>query len=287
MDWIVQVARLIAHFLALVPNTVWAALIAAGVAFLTTTLSNRNSRKQLQMQLGHSARERERDRAMALRRDVYLPAIEAVTRAHGALGLLVDLDADLSALGKQMTADFATLAKVQLIAGETTVRGLLGFQKALMPAYFELLAHRSSLAIRRGAIATEQALIDRALAEHRRFVQMMQQINLSAIPDGPAMERVKAQPEIQMNEMKVHVAKQAELHREQTAEHLSVTARLSDLSLEIARFMPDTLISARQELDLPIDPDEYKRLFAEQQDGVQRAIRDFIDRFRNAGRPPS
>lgn len=285
MGWMLQVATLIGYLLSRVPDTVWAALIAAGVAFLTTTLSNRNSRKQLQMQLSHSARERDRDRAMALRRDVYLPAIEAVTRTHGALGRVTDLDVDVSDVSNQLLADFATMAKIHLVAGEATVRGMLAFQKALMPAYFELLTRRMSLAIRRGAIATEQSLIDRAAAEHQKFVQMMQQINLSTLPDPTAMERVKAQADIQMNNMQVHAARQATLHQEQTADYLSVTERLAELSLEVARFMPATLVSARQELDLPIDPDEYKRLFAEQQEGAQRAIKEFVDRLRKAGRP--
>ena len=58
-----------------IPNVVWAALIAAGVAFFTTTLSNRNSRKQLQMQLDATERREKIEREMALKRDVYLPAV--------------------------------------------------------------------------------------------------------------------------------------------------------------------------------------------------------------------
>lgn len=283
MNWLYHVAASILYFLGRVPDVVWAALIAAGVAFFTTTLSNRNSRRQLQMQLDHGAREQERDRAMALRRDVYLPAIEAVARVHGVLGRVINLDVDLSAISDQMVIDFAAMAKVHLVAGEATVRGLLAFQKALMPAYFELLARRSSLAVRQGPIATEQTLIDRALAEHRKFLQMMQQINLSGVRDDAAMQRVNAQADIQMSSARTHSEKQAALHGEQTADQLSATARLGELELEVARFMPETLIAARRELDLPIDPDEYKRLFGEQQESVQRAMREFIDRLR---KPP-
>ena len=72
MDWIHHV-----------PDPVWAALIgaiiASGVSFVVTILSNRNSRKQLQMQLDENARQRDRERTMTLRRDVYLPATEAIT----------------------------------------------------------------------------------------------------------------------------------------------------------------------------------------------------------------
>lgn len=284
MDSVQHAGSLVLYLLHHVPDTVWAALIAAGVAFVTTTLSNRHSRKELRMQLDHNASERDRDRAMALRRDVYLPAIEAVTRTQAALGQVVDLNADVSALSKQMVADFSTIAKVHLIAGEATVRGLLAFQKALMPAYFELLTRRASLDLRRGAIATEQSLFDRALAEHQKLTQMMQQINLANSPDAPAaMERVKAQADIQMKEMKAHAGKEAALHAEQMADHLSVMQRLTELSSGVAELMPETLLSARAELDLPIDPDLYKRLFVEQQEAVQNTISEFVEGLRKAG----
>src|ERR1700730_19422557 len=164
MEWVCLVAMTASEGLMLVvslfrqvPDVVRAALIAALVAFLTTTLSNRNSRKQLQMQLSHSTQEQDRDRAMALRRDVYLPALEAVARSHGALGQTANLDADMTAVSTQLVADLATIAKVHLVANEATVRGLLAFQKALMPAYFELTTRRIPLVVRREAIATEES----------------------------------------------------------------------------------------------------------------------------------
>lgn len=77
-----------------VPEVVWAALIAALVAFTSTVLSNRNSRKQLKLQLDDNALQRDRDRTMCLRRDVYLPAAEALARLQGALGKLTSVNAD-------------------------------------------------------------------------------------------------------------------------------------------------------------------------------------------------
>jgi hypothetical protein len=93
MDWMHRNQALIAEILShwddalhRVPDVVWAALIAAGVAFLTTTLSNRNSRKQLKMQLDSSAQHQKLEREMALRRDVYLPVAEAIPRMNGCIG---------------------------------------------------------------------------------------------------------------------------------------------------------------------------------------------------------
>jgi hypothetical protein len=86
MEGIHSIFVAVGDFLHHVPEVVWSALIAASVAFFTTTLSNRNSRAQLQMQLDATARREKIEREMALRRDVYLPATEAITRASASLG---------------------------------------------------------------------------------------------------------------------------------------------------------------------------------------------------------
>src|SRR5580698_1466183 len=128
-----------------VPDVIWGALIAALVAFTSTMLSNRNSRKQLRMQLTSDALQQDRERAMALRRDVYLPAAEAIARCQGALGQLTDVNADQKAVAHQLVVDLATFAKIHLVASEPTIIALMTYQKAFMPAYVELLELRAPM----------------------------------------------------------------------------------------------------------------------------------------------
>jgi hypothetical protein len=107
-DFMLEIADLIRR----VPDTVWAAVIAASIAFLTTILTNKNSRKQLRMQLQHEAQERERERAMALRRDVFLPAAEALIRGQQALGQVVNLDIPLDEVQKLVNIALAATSKI-------------------------------------------------------------------------------------------------------------------------------------------------------------------------------
>jgi hypothetical protein len=263
-----------------VPTVIWAALIAAGIAWFTTILSNRNSREQLAMQLKDGADQRERERAMALRRDVYLPAIEAIVRAHGTLGRLLDLDSNMSEIGQQMTSDLATIAKVHLVAREATVRGVLEYVTALMPAYLEFSGERMMLAIRKTAIASQQALMDLSVDAQRRLVELMREQNLSGNQDRAAMDRIGRQFEVEKNAYAGFAAKHRELNITQATELLRVAERLKDASVAVARLMPPPLLAARQELDLPIDADEFTRLYEAQQDAGLRAMQEFIDRIR-------
>jgi len=56
---------------------------------------------------------------------------------------------------------------------------------------------------------------------------------------------------------------------------------LSELAQIVSKCMPETLIAARQELELPIDPVEYRRLYVEQQDAITQATREFLEKLRN------
>src|SRR5262249_37943037 len=107
-EWMLEFVGLLRK----VPDTVWAAVIAASIAFLTTILTNKNSRKQLRMQLQHEAQERERERAMALRRDVFLPAAEALIRGQHALGQVVNIDAPIEEAQKLMNSALTATSKI-------------------------------------------------------------------------------------------------------------------------------------------------------------------------------
>jgi hypothetical protein len=267
-------------FLRQVPDVIWSAIIAAGIALFGTMLSNRNSRKQIRMQLDDTARQRESDRAMTLRRDVYLPAIEAVVRAHGALGQITDLDSDVAAIGRQLTADLATMAKVHLVGNESTVKELLEFQKRLMPAYIELFALRMPLLNRLYAIKAQKDLIDKTLAAQDSFLQMMVQVNLSGNPDREMMQRLNVQFGAAQATFQTHSTALSALQREQAVDQLAIVTRHNDLAGYVAQSMPAALICAREELGLPIHAETYQTLLAEQQQVVQGTMRDFLERIR-------
>lgn len=286
MDWIQGNQPLIAGFfshwdelLRRVPDVVWAALIAAGVAFLTTTLSNRNSRRQLKMQLDSNALRQKEEREMALRRDVYLPAAEAITRANSLLGLLSNVDSDHLSIGRQLTANLATLSKVQLVASDATVRALMTFTKTFMPAFLEMMTLRVPLLIRKNGISLQQTFMDAALAEHRRLVLLMKEHNISGGTDRALLDRLNGQCAKEMDVFRKHAAEQAELFRLQNEGIIAIAQRLGELLGPVAATVPDAILSARRELDLPIDEAEYRRLFGEQQQAAQAALRDIKEKF--------
>jgi hypothetical protein len=258
------------------PDAVWGAVVGAGIALLTTFLNNRHSRKQLRMQLADNALQRDRDRAMALRRDVYLPAVEAVTRMQATLGRLLDIEADQSKIGRQVSVDQSILAKVHLVASESTVRALMAYQGAFMPVYIEIIMLRAPLLVHKAGLETHQEYIDRAETENQRIVQLMKQLNIEGNTDKAAFDRLNAQSAIEFQTLKTHSDKQAALRLEMFSGQMQLGDRMVEAIGKPAALIATALISCRQELELPIDPIEYRRLVDEQQNAAREALREAL-----------
>jgi hypothetical protein len=265
-----------------VPDTVWAALIAAGVAFVTTTLSNRNSRKQLAMQLDHNARQQKLEREMSLRRDVYLPAIEAASRIQASMSRLVDVKEDQTALGRSMVDNTASLLKAHLVAQQPTVTALMKFQRAVMPGYVQMLVKRAPLVARKTQIDLTQGFMDSSIAEHQRIVQLMKEHNIAGSTDRAAMERLNLQAKNELENHSRHFATMNELNAQQGADLLALGATLTDWLEEHSSLLPEALLCARRDLELPIDEAEYRRLSTEQQSAAVAIMRDMPNFYKQA-----
>jgi hypothetical protein len=279
MEWTNAILSALHH----VPDTVWAALIAAGVAFFTATLSNRNSRKQLRMQLDSSATQQRLEREMALKRDVYLPTVEAVARIQGALGRLVDVNESQTEIARQMAADLATVLKAHLVASQATVTAIMNFTKVVMPAFLELTFLRAPFVNRKQLIALTQGHMDSALADHKALVQLMKQRNISGSSDSAAMERLQTQARNELTMHNKHADEQRDLFDEQNAGLALLGAKLGEILEKTSALLPEVLLSARRDLELPLDDAEYHRLSAEQQQAariVMQDVQSFIETIR-------
>jgi hypothetical protein len=184
-----------------------------------------------------------------------------------------------------MTADLATINKVQLIAGDATVQALMAYTNALMPAYIELLSLRLPLMNRKHAIGLEQMYMDAAMGEHRRLVQLMKEHNLSGNADRAALERLNSQCKSELEVFQTHANQQAALWQEQNANIFALGKTLAQLLGPIATTTPEALLAARRELDLPLDETAYRRLFAEQQQAARAILLGVEDRIKGVLSP--
>lgn len=164
-----------------IPDVIWSGVIASLLTLAGVLVSNRSNTQRLLIQLQHDAAEKSKERTAALRREVYLRAVEELTKANSHLASLPQSDPTNTNLADGLQGFFAAAARLQLVAEPQTA--LLVNQ--LVAAYAELLVklmarvaplHQTKLdiSISDGLYNKAQAEVTRVLAEMSKFNEAAQ-----------------------------------------------------------------------------------------------------------------
>lgn len=255
------------------------ALLAAVASFSASWLTIRNARRALQLQLKHDAEGRDRERTMALKRDVYIPIVQAITHAQAMLGQLINPDMDNNALATQIAEDLSTMAKIHAVGSEQTISAMMEYLKVLGPAHIQFMLARADLVSRKQAIARESVLMEDAEAAIKRFKELAGELHIAGNADAQGA-RLKELVDSEMRSHKEHKERRVQLIQQQTAAQLALFDQLIAVLGRLGDLLPDVVLATRRDLDLPLDSAEYRQLFVEQQQAVMQAIRNVQEKLK-------
>lgn len=192
--------QLLASLLASIPATFWSGIIGAIIALSGVLLSNRGNTARLRIQLQHDATEKAKERTAALRRDVYLRAVEELTKANSHLAGLPNLDPTKVNIGDGLQGFMAAAARLQLVAEPKCallVNGLVGKYGEMM---FDLLAQLQPAHAARSDIDVSDHHYTKAQAEVTRVLSEMTKLNESGKPDPVAFRALQASFDFQQEQ---------------------------------------------------------------------------------------
>lgn len=107
---------------------------------------------------------------MDLRKEVYIPAIDAALTATSAIGTLYDPTSDVRLIAEKFANAIASLGKVSSIAKPETVAKIGEFEIALRDVYTLLLLSRGPLMEAHNRWRAETDVHTRVLGDHGRWV---------------------------------------------------------------------------------------------------------------------
>jgi hypothetical protein len=273
------------------------ALVGSAMAFLGVVLANRNSRKQLRIQLQSGAEAariaREADaesarvaREFETRRAVYQDAAVAIAKIGQTTGGMSNLETPDKEITHSFVEAFSALAKVQLVARLETVWPLLDFSQAAGLAAISLWPTRAVLMQRRLQMDAIQKVISECIADKARWLQAMAQENLKATPDPVYFSRLRQQFD-GAEERRVNFENQFKvLLLQQQQEQSDFALKCISTNREMQRAIPPLWGSSRRELHLDADEAQYERKIDEQFQAMIAALEDLRQRLLPAAKPP-
>ena len=265
--------------LSAVPATVWSGIIGAILALSGVLLSNRGNTSRLRIQLKHDAAEKARERTAALRREVYLRAIEELVKANSHLAGLPNLEPTKVNIGDGLQGFFAAAARLQLVAEPKTallVNRLVGQYGELL---FELLAQLQPAHAAQSDIQIAGHHYTLAQAEVTRILSEMAKLNESGKPDPDVFRALQSSFAFQQSKCENFAvdrgAAWSRFNAANVAFQRMLLAKLRDLTSQQVPVM----IELRRDLGLEGELDELEEEMEEQMQRMEERFNALIARL--------
>ncbi len=247
-------------------------LAGALAGVIVTNVSNT---RRLRLQLRHDSKEKAKERLVAMRRDLYLKAAEAVVNANSHFGSLPQSDLTRPDFTAPFRDVMAMGAKLQLVVNQGTaelVSDLLSFYGELQ---LKLAAKVIPIHLIRSQIDTQNLQYDNAQVEIKRLLAAMTQYNESGQRDRELFERLNRSPTFARetadrvaNERAGFWGQLTALQREYARDLLPEVRRIAELQTRV-------IVELRDELDVGGDIEVFRGIMMRQMQRVEQAIDEF------------
>src|SRR5712692_2722303 len=171
-----------------IPSTFWGVVIGAFFTLGGVHLTNRANYRRLKLQLEHDRTLKNVERELALRKDIYLAAAEAISEGLRTMLRFPDLLISHRDLMVRYTEKAASIAKIHIVAKEETVKALSVFMSELEAAFLRLWVKRYPLMAKKERIDVLSRQADEFGKTRDQMVELMRQHNIDGSNDPRRMQ---------------------------------------------------------------------------------------------------
>lgn len=261
------------------PAVVWSGIVAAAMTLIGTLggviATNWGNAKRLKLQLEHDTEEKAKERLLALRRELYLKAVDANVRGLAYFGTLPQADLTKSDADLPLRNLLAIGAQLQLVVSQGTAQFVSDVISAYGELQMKLIVKVGAMHNLRSDINIRNAQHDSAQAEIKRVLALMTQFNESGQRDPAQFERFNRSFQFARD-----VSQEAADERSAFWDQLNALHRqyLKDLMPEVKRLaelQTRLLVELRRELDVGGDIEVFRRIMQAQMERAERALDEF------------
>lgn len=258
------------QMIAPIPRAFWGVVAGAGFVLIAAWLI---SRALLERKLKAQAEEQERRRAqeqMAARREVLLPAAEALTVGMNCIMRFDEMDLPDTALTAPFVERASTIDKLYLVASTETLTAVNRLATELNAAFSRLHVKRLPLALQKARLDDLAGEIESYGKERDRWLEIMNQDNLSWRPDSRRRDAIERN--VDPERLRERSAQAAETHRQLLAEvfekQCELTKECGRESAALRQLFVAVITGVRAELGLGSSRLEIEQTLTE---GLRRA----------------
>lgn len=270
-----------------IPATFWGVVVGSFFSIGGVALTNRASDRRLRSQFEHERELKTKDREMALRKEIYLEAAEAIAAGMNTISRFANLDIPYDQLTNTYVEKAPAISKVHVIARTETVQALAGFTSQLGSIFLTLFAQRYELQKTKNSISIIDDQIVEFGKERDRILEMIKQHNIEGTVDDRRWDVLQRSFDFEQKRVANSIARRDELmgvlHPNLLEFMRDCVAHLTELN----QLLIPVLSAIRSELELPLDEDAYRKIAETSLANQREAINAFVQKLMSAAPQPS
>ncbi|WP_124492222.1 hypothetical protein [Burkholderia sp. Bp8977] len=260
-----------------VPNIVWSGITGSVITLIGVFATNvgmasrhrsqlKASADESQKRRAHEAMEAERERQMALRRDVYLPAIEGGISALQSLSSLIDVGIPRADINKKYYESVEAIAKAIALSPSTAAQASIKYQAALGRAFMDLGIDRGTLDVLAEEVKAKGGNVTRAVNDQSRWVETQTQLLFEGPPRQEKWTFVADQLKFIAGQIEFWSRERDQASIKLAAAQVAVLDKFILTVRDLSPLSTEVVIQLRRELGLPDDAADLRKVMEDARD---------------------
>jgi len=263
-----ELLHFITHFAQLleaIPATFWGVIAGSLFSVGGVYFTNRAGDRRLERQLTKDRELKDREREMTFRKDTFTAAAEAISASMSALSKFSDLGFSLKEISQTYLEKSAALAKVNLVAGEDTIRALADFEAEFAGAFLRLTRQRMTRSVLQEQIAAKAALLEGFGKTRDAMLELMRHHNIEGVQDSRRFEAIQKNYQFEADRITTAHQEIQQMLAELSAKQVTFATECFVESARVNQRVIPLLVAARRELEIPISEEQYAEILQQAQ----------------------
>ena len=266
--------------------TFWGIVVGSLFTIIGVILTNASNIKRLRIQQDHERAMKTHEQDLAMRKEVYLAAMEAIAAGKGAIGTFGDLNISQQQLMESYNSKSPAIAKVSIIGRDETIKAIVEFNQSLIAAFMRLGSMRSKMEILQQRLGGVAEQTEQAKQERDRLATQLKTIEITEQPESrpwQITQKLMEQENLRITELEeVHGQIENELYpllMTLVEKSVAEIATLDVQSVNVIRLI-------REELELPFDDAQYLEVIRSSHENLKNSLQVFQDEWRTESDEP-
>jgi hypothetical protein len=214
---------------------------------------------------------------MDLRKQVYLDAAEAVDAAVSMIHRYANIRLNQEDLSKEFAKKWSAISKIHIIGQEETLKSIIKFTSELNAAIIRLSLQRQPLVETFDKINILSEQIKLFAKERDRMIELMKQLNFDGNTDEHRWKFIEKNVEFERKRIDEATKEQKILSEKLRTDWAKFIAECYATSAQIRELLIPAVKAVRDELELPLNYDQYKLSMEESIHSQDKFVNEYLE----------